>query len=80
MQRIILTVFLILSTVSLNANTELQKQAQHAQNYLDWTISRVSYAWEKMKYHFHEGNKRLKDSAGLNNETIKKQIDKVRNK
>ena len=80
MRKIFVICLISLSAVPLNANTELQKQAEHAQNYLEWTINRISYAWGEMKHHFHEGNKCLKDSTGLNNGKIKKHVDKFRNK
>ena len=76
--RLLSVIFLFLFAVaSLNAETELQRQTEHAQNYLDWTLSRITHAWGKMKFHFWEGNSRLKDSAKIDKETIQKQVDKV---
>ena len=68
----------LFAVVPLNADTELQRQTEHAQNYLDWTLRRVSHAWEKMKFHFWEGNNRLKESAKIDKKTIQKHLDKVR--
>lgn len=77
--RLLSVIFLILiAAVPLNADTELQRQTEHAQNYLIWTFDRIAHAWGKMKFHFHEGNSRLKDSAKIDKGTIQKHLDKVR--
>ena len=60
----------------LYAETILQAQAEHAQNFLERTVNRISYSWEMMKYHFHKGNERLQESSGVDKEKIQDQIKK----
>ncbi|MBR2440291.1 MAG: hypothetical protein IKB25_08865 [Lentisphaeria bacterium] len=61
MRWLLLAIFFF--ALPLTAQTVLQNQADHAQNYLDQTLLKIADSWKMMKYHFSEGNKKLKESA-----------------
>ena len=78
MRQLFVLILFVCAIAPLNAETELQRQTENAQNHLEWTINRVAHAWGKMKFHFGEGNKRMKDSTGVDGKTIKKNLEKIR--
>lgn len=80
MRRIFVIFLLLLGTIPLNADTELQECSEQAQNYVEWTVSRISHAWEMMIYHFEEGTNRLNETSDDCRKTIKVEIDKTRNR
>ena len=79
MRRLFIISLLLLAVPPLNADTELQECSEQAQNYLEWTISRISHAWEMMIYHFEEGTDRLNEISGGSRKTINIKMDKKRN-
>lgn len=80
MRRLFIISLLLLTVIPLNADTELQERSEQAQNYLEWTATRISYAWEMMIYHFEEGTNRLNETSDGSRKTIKAKMDKRRNR
>ena len=79
MRRLFIISLLLLAVIPLNADTELQKCSEQTQNYLEWTISRISHAWEMMIYHFEEGTDRLNETSEGSLKKINIKMDKTRN-
>ena len=59
----ILILFSVAPIMGEEKSGVLTEQAEHAQNLLDKTISRMGYSWAKMKEHFSGGNRKVRDRA-----------------